>query len=73
MSETLIPIAEVCRRVGMGRSTIYRRIKAGLFPRPLDLDAIVRWKTSDVDAWIDSKKPTSASPAKEKQLEASHP
>ncbi len=62
MSEQLLRIADVCKQVGLGRSTVYRRIKAGTFPRPLDLDAIVAWRSSDIAAWIDRLKATSDAP-----------
>ncbi len=54
----LLPIDEVIRRVGLGRSTIYARIGAGTFPAPRKLGehatAAVRWRSSDIDSWIDA-------------------
>ena len=31
---TLLPVAEVCRRVGLSRPSIYRMMAAGKFPKP---------------------------------------
>ena len=34
-------------------ATIYRWIKEGRFPKPIHLGAnMVRWKASDIEAWI---------------------
>lgn len=39
------------RSTGMARTTIYRRIKQGVFPRPVDLGGgIVGWPASEIDA-----------------------
>jgi len=55
LGERLLRLAEVRTKVGLGASTIYRRMAAGTFPRPLTLgDLVVRWRASDVDAWIDA-------------------
>jgi prophage regulatory protein len=63
MPEALLSIADVCRRVRLGKSAIYVRIKAGSFPRPLDLGTTVRWRESDIDAWIAALPTTSATSA----------
>lgn len=55
MSERLLPISEVCERVGLKRSTIYKRVAAGTFPRALELGpTCVRWRESEIRAWIDA-------------------
>lgn len=44
---------EVCRRLGISRSTLERRIKAGAFPVPIHVSVgRVGWLTSTVNAWI---------------------
>ena len=46
-------LPEVVRRTGLSRSTLYNRIAAGAFPRPLRLgDRSVGWLESEVDDWI---------------------
>lgn len=48
-----LPRAEVERRVGLGRSAIYKRMKEGTFPKAIhDIDsATVWWLESEIDAW----------------------
>ena len=37
----------------ISRATIYRWVKEGSFPKPIHLGAnMVRWKVSDIEAWI---------------------
>jgi prophage regulatory protein len=46
-------LPEVLRRVGVGRSTLYRWIEAGQFPGPVRLGPNTSaWLASDVDRWI---------------------
>jgi|MTBAKSStandDraft_2_1061841.scaffolds.fasta_scaffold07377_4 prophage regulatory protein len=49
----LIRLPEVIIRVGLSRSTLYARIKAGTFPAPVKLgEKSVAFLESDIDAWI---------------------
>ncbi|WP_424139216.1 helix-turn-helix transcriptional regulator [Roseomonas chloroacetimidivorans] len=51
-TDTLIRIAEVERQVSLTRSSIYRRMRAGVFPLPVDLGGgQVRWWQSEITAW----------------------
>lgn len=51
--ESLLRLSEVKTIVALGSSTIYRHIAAGTFPRPVSLGpATVRWKSSEIQAWI---------------------
>lgn len=51
--DRLLPLAEVERTVGIGRSTIYRRMAEGTFPRPRQLSPhCVRWPASELAAWM---------------------
>lgn len=55
-SERLLPIAEVCRRVGFKRSWLYKRIERGEFPKPIKIGKrAIRWKQSSIDRWINSQ------------------
>ena len=50
----LIRIKEVQHRVGLGRSTIYRWMAKGKFPKPVQLGGYtIAWKESDIDSWIE--------------------
>ena len=55
-TEYLIARHEVERRVGLTRSSIYDAMRKGEFPLPLKVGAkAVRWKSSDIEAWMDSR------------------
>lgn len=53
---TVERLAAVCRRTGLSRSTIYRRLDADPdFPRPVQLGTGARavgFLTSEIDAWL---------------------
>jgi len=47
---------QVESRTGLSRSTIYARIAAGLFPRPIDLGGrAVGWLETEIDTWIKAR------------------
>ena len=49
----LIRLPEVQHRVGLGRSTIYRWMAEGKFPKPVQLGGYsVAWAEDEVEAWI---------------------
>ncbi|MEE4209709.1 MAG: AlpA family transcriptional regulator [Parvularcula sp.] len=49
----LIRLPEVQHRVGLGRSTIYRWMAEGKFPKPVQLGGYaVAWADADIDEWI---------------------
>lgn len=51
-----VRLKEVKRQIGLGRTAIYEKIKAGEFPKPYPLGArAVGFLASDIDAWIDSR------------------
>ena len=55
-TEYLITRHEVERRVGLTRSSIYDAMRKGEFPLPLKVGAkAVRWESSDIEAWMDSR------------------
>jgi predicted DNA-binding transcriptional regulator AlpA len=44
------------QRTGLGRSTIYRLIPEGQFPRNYPLGGNrVAWRESDIDRWVEEK------------------
>ncbi len=52
----LIRLKEVVHRVGLGRSTIYRWMDEGKFPKPHSLGGYaVAWLETDIEQWIKSK------------------
>lgn len=53
--DRLLRGADVSKLVALSRNTIDRRVAAGTFPAPLDLGGgSVRWRQSDVLAWLSS-------------------
>ena len=51
--ERLLRLPEVKKKVGLGRSEIYRRMKVDLFPQSRTLGPrCVVWVESEIDAWI---------------------
>jgi prophage regulatory protein len=51
--ERLIRIGEVKRLTGISAATLYRKISANEFPRPVPLGAAARaWPLSEVQSWI---------------------
>ncbi|GGB82132.1 transcriptional regulator [Marinobacterium zhoushanense] len=52
----LIRLPEVLRLTALSRTTLYRKIKGGTFPRATRLGArSVAWVEEEVQAWIKSR------------------
>lgn len=53
LPERLLKFEEVSRRVGLGKSMIYRLIGQGRFPAPYKIAPFVsRWSEHEIVAWI---------------------
>lgn len=51
--DCLLDIREVAKKTSLGMSTIYRYVSTGKFPRPVGIgERCVRWRESEIDAWI---------------------
>ena len=51
--DRLLRLSEVRTRTALGRSTIYRKMRDGSFPKPLKIGArAVRWRESEIEAWL---------------------
>ena len=48
----LIRLPTVLDRVGLKRSTIYQRMKADAFPRPVKIGGASAWVEEEVDAYV---------------------
>jgi prophage regulatory protein len=56
MAEKIHRLPAVKDRTGLSRSSVYEKIAAGDFPKPISLGArAVGWLESDIDAWIDNR------------------
>ncbi|MDQ1924579.1 MULTISPECIES: helix-turn-helix transcriptional regulator [Massilia] len=56
---------DVSMLVGLGRTTIYKRIKAGTFPAPIHIgEKAVAWDSAEIECWqaacIAASRPQSA-------------
>jgi predicted DNA-binding transcriptional regulator AlpA len=58
MSDVMLSLAEVVRRTGLPRTTLYRRRLAGAFPKTVPMPTRVSvWRARDVHAWIKTNAP----------------
>ncbi len=61
----ILRLPEVKRRTGLSRTTIYERIKTGVFPKHISLGArSVGWLEHEIEAWIATRVQVSRTPAK---------
>ncbi len=52
----LMRLPTVKGRVGLGRTSIYEKIKEGSFPKPISIgDRSVAWDSEAIDRWIENK------------------
>lgn len=56
----LITTRDVAEMLGVSRSTLYGWAVAGYGPPPIKVGRQVRYKASDVDAWLEQQKRSSA-------------
>ena len=53
---SILRLPDLERAVGLSRATIYAKVKAGEFPRPIELGArAVGWRSDEVATWLDSR------------------
>ena len=56
MHDRLLRRRQVEEITGLSRSSIYRLMQDGGFPRPVKVGpAAVRWRASDITAWLESR------------------
>jgi prophage regulatory protein len=61
-TDTLIRLPEVMALTGLSRTSIYRRVKDGMFPKSVSLSesnarsAPIAWSLAEVKAWIEERK-----------------
>lgn len=57
VADRLLRLADVSRRVGLGKTMIYEMVGDGRFPKPYKITtAAARWSEREVDAWIEKLK-----------------
>jgi prophage regulatory protein len=53
--ESILRIRTVLERTGLSRSTLYRKLKQGTFPKQIRLsERCMGWRESAVEAWLRS-------------------
>lgn len=51
--DNLLRLADVKKRTGLARTTIYNRMNAGTFPKAIQISrGLVAWYESDIDRWV---------------------
>lgn len=59
MSQMILRLPQVKIRTGLSRSTIYRHIAEGSFPKPVSLGArAVGWYESQISEWVNNRPAT---------------
>lgn len=54
-AQSIYRIADVARLYGLSRSTVYREIARGRFPKPVCVTAKIRgWRKADLELWADN-------------------
>ena len=61
MTDRILRPRDVCRVIGLSRTTLWRWQRAGDFPRPVRLGRnSIGWRASTVQEWIDARSSDSA-------------
>ena len=56
IKSNILRFAEVRKRTGLSRATIYRRMRVGEFPAALDLgNGLLGWDEEEVEEWRESR------------------
>jgi prophage regulatory protein len=54
--DNILRVSEVEERTGLSRITIWRKVRAGAFPPPIQLsENTIGWPEADVAAWRDAQ------------------
>jgi prophage regulatory protein len=54
MEVKLLRIKAVLEKTGMGKTKLYRMVKLGQFPSPVEIVGSRAWRSSEIDQWIES-------------------
>jgi prophage regulatory protein len=56
VAKQILRLCVVTQKVGLSRSSLYKMMADGTFPKSIELGArSIGWLSSDIDAWIDSR------------------
>ena len=55
-SDPMLRPSEVMARTGLSRTTIWRRVRAGAFPAPVEIGVnSIGWPATEISAWLESR------------------
>ncbi|HUX72365.1 MAG TPA: AlpA family transcriptional regulator [Steroidobacteraceae bacterium] len=64
MATAILRLPLVKARTGLSRSTIYQRVGAGTFPKPVNLGVrAVGWLEAEIEGWLAEQVERSRNPA----------
>ena len=53
--DRILRLKSVIERTGLSRSTLYRKVQARTFPKPLKIsERCVGWRESELEAWLEN-------------------
>lgn len=53
MTDKMLRASDVMTRTGLSRTTLWRRVRAGTFPAPIQLgENSIGWPASAIDSWL---------------------
>lgn len=52
LKDSFLTAKQLSNNLQKSKSTIYRWVKAGQFPKPIKINNSTLWKVSDVNHWI---------------------
>ena len=56
MESRLMTRRQVEQKLGVSRSTVYRLLEAGAFPKPIKIaERAIRWHESEIDEYVASR------------------
>lgn len=54
--KSILRVHEVERLLGTSRTTIWRWVRSGIFPSPLQIGPnTIAWRTADIEDWLQSR------------------
>lgn len=51
----LLTVKELVAMTSLSKSWIYQKVAEGFFPQPIRIGRNTRWKSSDIQNWINSQ------------------
>lgn len=58
----MLNVTQVMQRLNVGKTSVYKLVKAGLLPKPVKIGGSARWIDAEVEAAIEAMKAARAAP-----------